>query len=56
MRNFTDNNRMTGVGNALKRLYQRYLVEYEQARPRTGGPRGVPRQGVNSGAQRVRAK
>jgi len=39
MRNFTDNNRMTGVGNALKRLYQRYLVEYEQARPRMRGVR-----------------
>lgn len=32
MRNFTASNRMTGVGNALKRLYQRYLAEYEQAR------------------------
>ncbi len=32
MRNYTASNRMTGVGNALKRLYQRYLVEYEQAR------------------------
>ncbi|KAK9822214.1 hypothetical protein WJX81_006927 [Elliptochloris bilobata] len=33
MRNYTATNRMTGVGNALKRLYQRYLVEYEQAHP-----------------------
>ena len=32
MRNYTAHNRMTGAGNALKRLYQRYLIEYEQAR------------------------
>ncbi|KAL4422493.1 hypothetical protein ABPG75_008690 [Micractinium tetrahymenae] len=31
MRNFTANNKMTGVGNALKRHYQHFLLEYEQA-------------------------
>ncbi len=30
MRNFTPNHRMTGVGNALKRHYQVFLLEYEQ--------------------------
>lgn len=33
MRNFTSNHKMTGVGNALKRHYQVFLVEYEQAHP-----------------------
>ena len=30
MNNFTAHNRMTGVGNALKRHYKMYLQEYEQ--------------------------
>lgn len=30
MNNFTAHNRMTGVGNALKRHYTMYLLEYEQ--------------------------
>lgn len=30
MNNFTAHNRMTGVGNALKRHYTMYLQEYEQ--------------------------
>ena len=30
MQNFTSSNRMTGVGNALKRHYVGYLLEYEQ--------------------------
>ena len=30
MRNFTANHKMTGVGNALKRHYQLFLLEYEQ--------------------------
>lgn len=30
MRNFTTNHKMTGVGNALKRHYQVFLLEYEQ--------------------------
>lgn len=29
MRNWTENNRQTGVGNALKRHYQNFLWEYE---------------------------
>ncbi|CAL8464121.1 g3656 [Coccomyxa elongata] len=33
MNNFTAHNRMTGVGNALKRHYTMYLLEYEQAHP-----------------------
>ncbi|KAK9814581.1 hypothetical protein WJX72_008178 [[Myrmecia] bisecta] len=33
MHNFTSSHRMTGVGNALKRHYQLYLWEYEQAHP-----------------------
>lgn len=34
MRNFTPNHRMTGVGNALKRHYQVFLLDYEQVRQR----------------------
>ena len=30
MANFTAHNRMTGVGNALKRHYLLYLLDYEQ--------------------------
>jgi hypothetical protein len=30
MANFTAHNRMTGVGNALKRHYMLYLLDYEQ--------------------------
>lgn len=33
MRNWTETNKQTGVGNALKRHYQNYLWEYEQAHP-----------------------
>jgi hypothetical protein len=33
MRNFTPNHRMTGVGNALKRHYQVFLLDYEQVHP-----------------------
>ncbi|PSC70291.1 AT-rich interactive domain-containing 4-like [Micractinium conductrix] len=33
MRNYTANHKMTGVGNALKRHYQVFLQEYEQAHP-----------------------
>ncbi|KAK9844911.1 hypothetical protein WJX74_008601 [Apatococcus lobatus] len=33
MRNFSNSHRMTGVGNALKRHYQLYLLDYEQANP-----------------------
>ncbi|KAK9800299.1 hypothetical protein WJX73_007633 [Symbiochloris irregularis] len=33
MRNYTSSNRMTGVGNALKRHYVGYLLDYEQAHP-----------------------
>lgn len=32
MRNWTANHKMTGVGNALKRHYQTYLLEYELVR------------------------
>ena len=32
MRNFTSSNRMTGVGNALKRHYVGFLLDYEQVR------------------------
>lgn len=32
MRNFTAAHRLTGVGNALKRHYQVYLLEYERVR------------------------
>ncbi|KAK7275508.1 hypothetical protein RIF29_16627 [Crotalaria pallida] len=31
MRNYTSTNRMTGVGNTLKRHYETYLLEYELA-------------------------
>jgi hypothetical protein len=30
LRNYTEVNKMTGVGNALKRHYQVYLEEYEK--------------------------
>ncbi|KAL6767970.1 CGL156 [Auxenochlorella protothecoides x Auxenochlorella symbiontica] len=33
MRNFTQDHRLTGVGNALKRHYQVCLLDYEQANP-----------------------
>ncbi|GIL72466.1 hypothetical protein Vretimale_4182 [Volvox reticuliferus] len=33
MRNWTETNKQTGVGNALKRHYQNYLWEYEVAHP-----------------------
>ncbi|KAG2446125.1 hypothetical protein HXX76_000723 [Chlamydomonas incerta] len=33
MRNWTESNKQTGVGNALKRHYQNYLWEYEVAHP-----------------------
>lgn len=33
MRNWTENNKQTGVGNALKRHYQNFLWEYEMAHP-----------------------
>ncbi|KXZ56481.1 hypothetical protein GPECTOR_1g430 [Gonium pectorale] len=33
MRNWTESNKQTGVGNALKRHYQNYLWEYEAAHP-----------------------
>ncbi|EFJ44779.1 hypothetical protein VOLCADRAFT_121257 [Volvox carteri f. nagariensis] len=33
MRNWTETNKQTGVGNALKRHYQNYLWEYELAHP-----------------------
>ncbi|CAK0786305.1 hypothetical protein CVIRNUC_009518 [Coccomyxa viridis] len=33
LNNFTAHNRMTGVGNALKRHYTLYLLEYELAHP-----------------------
>ncbi|KAG2498011.1 hypothetical protein HYH03_004269 [Edaphochlamys debaryana] len=33
MRNWTESNKQTGVGNALKRHYQNYLMEYEAAHP-----------------------
>lgn len=42
MRNFTSSNRMTGVGNALKRHYVGYLHEYEQV--------GVADESVNPSA------
>lgn len=32
LNNFTAHNRMTGVGNALKRHYTLYLLEYELVR------------------------
>lgn len=37
MRNFTPNHRMTGVGNALKRHYQVFLLDYEQVGWRSRG-------------------
>ena len=37
MRNFTASHKMTGVGNALKRHYQLFLLEYEQV----GGWEGI---------------
>lgn len=33
MDNYTAHNRMTGVGNALKRHYMMYLLEYEEVCP-----------------------
>jgi len=33
LNNFTAHNRMTGVGNALKRHYTLYLLEYELVNP-----------------------
>ncbi|KAI4379593.1 hypothetical protein MLD38_005871 [Melastoma candidum] len=37
MRNYTSTNRMTGVGNTLKRHYETYLLEYELAHDDVGG-------------------
>ena len=37
MRNFTASHKMTGVGNALKRHYQLFLLEYEQVGGWEGG-------------------
>jgi len=33
MKNFTDGNKMTGVGNTLKRHYQAFLLAYEECHP-----------------------
>jgi hypothetical protein len=33
MSNYTAVNKMTGVGNALKKHYQMYLTEYEKVQP-----------------------
>lgn len=36
MRNWTANNRQTGVGNSLKKHYANFLWEYEQVREADG--------------------
>lgn len=40
MRNWTANNRQTGVGNSLKKHYANFLWEYEQVGAGRGADRG----------------
>jgi hypothetical protein len=41
MRNWTANNRQTGVGNSLKKHYANFLWEYEQVGGRLGAGGGA---------------